>query len=517
MEREKIISWSCEITLMFTKTPSPLFCLSIRVVHTPKGERVEIVKADCFVCAGELNDSVAKKSVTLCPKRFTFISDKDEQMKKDSLEKKIAAYVTLAAAYLAAHPVDADAQILYTNVNPDVHLVNSTFFNLDLNNDGIVDFHLHGDNGQFNNGGSSGSAGFSGSAYIDALSSNEIIGIPPVMLNALDTISQNNNWGQSNLLVNDYFHQSWGYTISGSWVNSSSTTSGNWQTADNNYLGLKIKVGIDIYYGWARLSGNGYNGFIIKDYAFFNSPNHPILAGETDCASNTEILVSPDTIVCDGNPISLSVLPSVSDSIKWSDGISVFGVNSYSFAITQSGSYYSIFTYPLCKDTSVEINLYFLPNPADTIFYLNDTLMTVPSSNNHYQWYYGTNPINNSDYYFHIPNQTGNYKVRITNQFGCIVFSDYLHIQKNNVGVELTDLQNELSLSLTNKIIHIYLPDNSLLGNQIEIINELGQMVTTVTITNQNPEADLSALPGGIYFFHIRSKQKTYSGKFFIE
>ncbi|MEI7802314.1 MAG: T9SS type A sorting domain-containing protein [Bacteroidota bacterium] len=571
-------------------------------------------------------------------------------MKKDSFEKKLAAYVATAAAFLAAQK-ESNAQIVYTNVNPD-HLIDNSFFNLDLNNDGVTDYQFHIETIQ---GGSSG--GFYGNlhtiivSHLDPLSNNEIIGNPISKLNAGDTITPNNNWDQNHVLFYQHFYESWGQSTYGqSWGNSGSTFSGNWATADNNYVGLRIKVGSDYYYGWARLTV----GLTLLDYAYYNAPNHTILAGETDCTNNIpSIVATPDTVVCGAATVTLSVPQQVSDSIRWSDGSTDFGAGAYQVPVNQSGSYYAIFTYPLCTDTAaVSIHIFsagaslsqihstscdstafinltlnggtppftylwntgsnqqdlnnlpqgnysvtvtdsngcntsmavqipdvsfvlseahtiscdnidsidlavnpisfqysYLWNTGSTQQDLNSILpgnysVTVSESNgcsnsiaitidsmsipqplinqignilstdsfNSYQWFLMSSPIGGAINQQYTPIQNGLYRVQVTDTNGCTGFSNYFTFINNSVD----DIQSsEIQISIADK--KLYLTDNALMGAQIDIVNELGQLAASVTVTNQNPSADLSALPGGIYFYQIRSKQKTYSGKFIIE
>ncbi len=153
--------------------------------------------------------------------------------------------------------------------------------------------------------------------------------------------------------------------------------------------------------------------------------------------------------------------------------------------------------------------------PSPTISFIQHFLLSSYTGRN--QWYldYLNNPLAGDTLNYLFPSLGGNYIVEAIYPNACSNFSaPYLFwptgiIENENIPF--------VSIATYNKKLLFHISDNSLIGKQIEIVNELGQLVTTVTVINQNPEADLSALPAGIYFFHIRSKQKYFSGKFFIE
>ncbi len=146
-------------------------------------------------------------------------------MKKDSFAKKLAAYVAMSSAFLAAQK-ECDAQIVYTNVEPDSLIGNvagqSENFYLDLNGDGIEDFNIiHSD---------------LSSNYIIALGSNSIAnGIFAIG----DTISSGLSWNSYGLPNN----------------------------STNQFLGLKLKKDGQDYFGWVRLGMVGAE-MIIRDYGF---------------------------------------------------------------------------------------------------------------------------------------------------------------------------------------------------------------------------------------------------------
>jgi len=156
------------------------------------------------------------------------------------------------------------SQIVYTDI-PDA-TPNATF-PLDLNNDTIVDFMI-----QF--GGSAGSVGvicyplnnnaYSGNFVDDVYSPRALSSSSPIC-DSLLTWYDANNPGTMAL----------GENI------------GNWVGATDKYLALKLIVGTNTYYGWARFDILGTStSFTIKDYAYESSPNTCILSGQTGLGIN---------------------------------------------------------------------------------------------------------------------------------------------------------------------------------------------------------------------------------------
>ena len=156
------------------------------------------------------------------------------------------------------------SQIIYTDI-PDA-TPNATY-PLDLNNDTIVDFMI-----QF--GGSAGTVG--------------VMCYP-----------QNNNAYSGDFVSGTYLP--WALSTSNSicaslatWYDSSNpgtmglgASTGYWPGATNKYLALKLIVGTNTYYGWARLDLLEMSGsFTIKDYAYESTPNACIQSGQTSLGIN---------------------------------------------------------------------------------------------------------------------------------------------------------------------------------------------------------------------------------------
>jgi hypothetical protein len=175
-----------------------------------------------------------------------------------TFQKKVALLVCLLTLFNFNSKLYS--QIIYTDITPDA-TPNASYY-LDLNNDAIVDFLIY-------YGGGAGIAGVMCAPYNDNAYAGEFIG-------------------------GAYFP--WAFSASKSicdtlvtWFDSSKpgtlamgTNTGYWPGASNRYLALKLIVGTDTYYGWARLDLLATSSsFTIKDYAYQSTPNACIQTGQS--------------------------------------------------------------------------------------------------------------------------------------------------------------------------------------------------------------------------------------------
>jgi hypothetical protein len=155
------------------------------------------------------------------------------------------------------------SQIIYTDI---ADATPNATYPLDLNNDNIIDFLI-----QFdlidkvmckpqNNNAYSGS--FVGGVHLPwALSAS---------INICDTSA---TWYDAN----NPGIMSWGTSI------------GYWAGESNKYLALKLIVGTNSYYGWARLDLIPTStSFTIKDYAYESTPNACIQSGQNRLSVNDD-------------------------------------------------------------------------------------------------------------------------------------------------------------------------------------------------------------------------------------
>ncbi|MBI3720114.1 MAG: hypothetical protein HY252_16140 [Sphingobacteriales bacterium] len=170
--------------------------------------------------------------------------------------------------------------IIYTDINPDTAVSGNGTYRLDLNNDGIYDFTLNTITDVVNCG-------------TRCRTSNRYI--------ANVTIARGSNNGivykLADYLVSPLGSQSiidsssqWSYITDRALViyvqqtgNCGTCSSyGVWGGNGDRYMGLKLVMDQNTYYGWVRLIDNlVFRKLIVQDYAYNSIPNQPILAGQT--------------------------------------------------------------------------------------------------------------------------------------------------------------------------------------------------------------------------------------------
>jgi hypothetical protein len=206
---------------------------------------------------------------------------------KNQLSKKLSAFIVTAMMFSAS----ANAQIVYTDVNPDVTKTCSvstsigggacsTMDSIDINNDGVFDLKL--ELGASRNGFGKIRSGFVKASPLNGSAIRTDNSGYPLYMNLNDVVDSSGSASiaSGQILISKYINV-------GTGVN---TTSGNWITTTDGFLGLKIVSVSQSYYCWVRLNVAADIGtnisptsasFTYKDFAYNSIPNQPILAGDT--------------------------------------------------------------------------------------------------------------------------------------------------------------------------------------------------------------------------------------------
>lgn len=192
-----------------------------------------------------------------------------------------------------------NAQIVYTDVNPDLAFgIDQSYF-LDINNDGTSDYQIK----QLD------------SIVVDSLEGVELISLynnDAVFVNSFMDFLDALTYGT---LIDASLPYQAGVLPAGGiiYINNTPYPQGPWITGNDYYMGLRFQVATNTFYGWCRMSvGTDGLSFIIKDYAYSTSAEAPIIAGQMVGVS--EIFSSVFTIIQNGSEISIqNSLPEKTD------------------------------------------------------------------------------------------------------------------------------------------------------------------------------------------------------------
>jgi hypothetical protein len=207
---------------------------------------------------------------------FTFVKTKHQKMKKNStVQKKLRSYSAMAGTLVAAVN-SADAQtIVYTDVSPDAVLGSSGVYNLDLNNDAVVDFKITQQSGLYYGYFSYDAIGVFPQAANNAV--DTAVGGSPSALNINMTVDASLNWLDSAQLTAITPPTANGLALT---VPMFAVTAGNFLGQNGKFLPLRFRVGGVDLYGWVRLNvAADAQSFTVIDYAYTNTPSSYSITG----------------------------------------------------------------------------------------------------------------------------------------------------------------------------------------------------------------------------------------------
>ena len=431
-------------------------------------------------------------------------------MKKSTLSKKLASYSALATVVLAGSKA-TEAQILYTDINPDdtSHVVDT--YLLDLNNDGTMDFQFN----LMHKVTASGSNPYMDQIRVVAYGSNSILRDPAppygsypyaAVLASGALIGGAATFSYQAILATNSFS---GYY-----------TYGDWLGVANRFLGLKLVVNFNSYYGWARLSvDSACDQLIVSDYAVDTVINAAIIAGDK-CGNyaayaNTVITPSDSVPLCGGGTVLLTTDDLGGFTYQWLlNGNAIAGANNFSYPADTTGNYSVIVTNSYgCIDTATGTQVNLFPAPAvPVISHTGDSLMSTPAVS--YQWYFNSVSIPGATDQIYIASAIGDYTVQTTDSNGCTSLSAPLFFNPNGI---VNSEAGSISVFEANNIVFVQLNDTKFLGGEIKIFNALGRNVYSSIVNAEMLQIDLNQMEAGIYLLAIDKSGKSVVRKIVIQ
>lgn len=202
-------------------------------------------------------------------------------MKKD-LQKRLASYSRLAGAAAAIAPLAATGEIVYTDVDPDQTLANGEVFEVDFNDDGVIDMFLG--IGSATGTTSAGAALYFQAAFASGSGAGSFAGSVQV-------------FGGNNFYFPEAYNAGANIDSTLEWQSPSAFGSmnyvtaldgvpayagGNFENQTDKYLAVRFSLGSVQHYGWVRVSAGegGLTNFLtISGFAFEAVADEAIEAG----------------------------------------------------------------------------------------------------------------------------------------------------------------------------------------------------------------------------------------------
>ena len=229
-----------------------------------------------------------------------------------TLQHRINAYALTATAagvgLLALAPF-ADAKVVYTPTQVNLTRPHS-FYQLDLNHDGVVDFTLA-------NAVTTNTDQFFWQLFLGVPTGNAVVGtfvyhgfpIDPRPMRAGSKIGPGLNFYKSRGVLATVYYGGGGLSIRGEWPD-----------LNDRYLGLKFQINGETHYGWARMNVLVNTTKLavfsrLTGYAYETDANTPIIAGQThdNIAAPQAALAQPP--VATVQPVFLGALALGSNGI----------------------------------------------------------------------------------------------------------------------------------------------------------------------------------------------------------
>jgi hypothetical protein len=242
--------------------------------------------------------------------------------KKITSNSKLKTYSALAGSFLATGNI-ATASVVYHDVNPDVTKTQTTLgqssYAIDMDNDGTIDFTLIAN--KFSTTKSNVPITGTGVTILPAVGNAvdyKVIGSGTnaisyaLALNVNDNINNTVNW-----YVRGNGTSSTGLALAGTVSAMGATQNvGQFHNTTNKYIGVKFTTGASTYYGWIRVDVGNYNTFTVKDWAYQNTPDTAIQAGQGTPTGVSTYLGSVTTIIATNNLIEAAFANSIVGNIQ---------------------------------------------------------------------------------------------------------------------------------------------------------------------------------------------------------
>ena len=211
------------------------------------------------------------------------------------------------------------------------------------------------------------------------------------------------------------------------------------------------------------------------------------------------------TILCEGDTLILTY--SYTANVQWfNNGDSIPGATDPEFLVTESGSYTACGAPDVCPNyqacLGLNINVIF-GGEKPVITLQNDTLFT--SVDGTYHWYLNSAQISGATNSFYVPSVTGEYSVKVIDEFNCTAVSDPFDFVATGSGSEIPAHEFELYPNPASNVLMISAGGDGSEEKIFSIQNSVGQIILSGKL-NKEVFLDVSHLSEGMYFVIVETE-----------
>lgn len=273
--------------------------------------------------------------------------------------------------------------------------------------------------------------------------------------------------------------------------------------------------------GSATGTVGGASGQLVVNYTIFQPPVNiqttydTIYVYPTPSAPQVSSSITPPA-VCEGTLITLQSNDTV-NALQWFDGGSpLAGVNTPSFTPTVSGNYAVVATNSSgCSALSAPVQLSYFPIPPKPNFLINGNVFSSFLTGYTFQWYLNGQAISGANNSTYTAQQSGVYRLCITDSNGCENCSDTLAYAVAG----LSSVQNNPTIILAPNpnqgTFYLQCADGG--EKSLEIYNQLGQVVYYRQLGKGISHEISTSLSAGTYILELHSTTGTSRKRLVIE
>ena len=280
---------------------------------------------------------------------------------------------------------------------------------------------------------------------------------------------------------------------------------------DGGFFGADDDLGLTGFFGHgtsgtASGSVSGASGQLQLNYTIYQTPIIPLTASDTVYVYPVpdSVFISPTgpISVCAGNALTLTVSDTINQLQWYQDSLFLINQTFQSYTPIISGNYSVVATNTYGCTQSATANVLINPNPPKPNFAINGNVFITFLTGVSYQWYLNGNAINGAINNLYTANQSGTYKLCVTDSNGCFNCSDSLVF--NFTGISSNNLSEFVNVYPNPNDGTFQIKLNSFVFDDVvQIINTLGQIVYEEKISNTNQLTIQSKLEQGVYYLRL--------------